>query len=537
MCAVPTPNLPPYVATPLELPTSLVKVTYWSRSILQPVLGFNANTVPLIVGGPQFATQAVGTSTFTGVLTPGSFGSHGHHQHDRSVRRENVTGCDLLSGTTIQAINSLFSITLSTTFTGPASFTGVVTPGSSLVTGIASTMGFFVGETVAGTNITSGTTIEAINSSSEITLSTAFAGPAKVSESLAATVSESLTAAGPVATSSDNLLTDDTTSQYDVTFDRPVQASSFTPSQVLQITGPTGSVLSPQTFGSTSIDQNIPAATTAGAGTLDSTLTVDSDDTLEIADITVTLTIASPADGELTAILVAPNGDTIPLFSAVGGTSDLGFVNTTFDDSVLTPITAGTAPFTGSFHPEYSALPTGVTTLTDLEGMIADGTWKLDQRHHDRRRLHAGLVVADHHATGYGHAVNPSSVTVNGVSETVATEFSILFPQQEVSGTYTIQLGPDILDQFGDGQDPTEQRGPRCGPRRGTEWPDDHQGVQRPQSAGADRRDHDLHGYTEWNTFSAIGAGHGHRQHDGAIGRGNGDRYRYPARDDDRDRR
>ena len=149
-----------------------------------------------------------------------------------------------------------------------------------------------------------------------------------------------------------------------MTFDRPVQTSSFTPSQVVSIMGPAGSILGPQTFGSTSIDQAIPAATTASSpGTLDSTLTVNSDDTLQIADITVTLTIASFADSGLTAVLVAPNGDTIPLFSAVGG-AGLDFINTVFDDSAQTSITAGTAPFTGTFMPEYSA---NSTTLTDLQ--------------------------------------------------------------------------------------------------------------------------------------------------------------------------
>ncbi len=72
-----------------------------------------------------------------------------------------------------------------------------------------------------------------------------------------------------------------------MTFDRPVQTSTFTAGQVVSIQGPKGSVLGPQTFGSTSIDQQIDPATTAGPGTLDSTLTVNSDITLQIADITV----------------------------------------------------------------------------------------------------------------------------------------------------------------------------------------------------------------------------------------------------------
>ena len=43
--------------------------------------------------------------------------------------------------------------------------------------------------------------------------------------------------------------------------------------------------------------------------------------------------------------------------------------------------------------------------------------------------------------------------------QTLATEFEVLFPQQTLSGTYTIQLGPNIQDQYGDGQDPTSSAG------------------------------------------------------------------------------
>ena len=47
--------------------------------------------------------------------------------------------------------------------------------------------------------------------------------------------------------------------------------------------------------------------------------------------------------------------------------------------------------------------------------------------------------------------VNP----VNGA----ATTFTIGFPLQQLSGTYTIQLGPDILDTFGDAVDTNQNAG------------------------------------------------------------------------------
>ena len=299
---------------------------------------------------------------------------------------------------------------------------------------------------MTGTGIASGTTIAAVDNLTTITLSSLA--------TVATSGAQSLTATGP-SSGSDDLLTDNSTSQFNVTFDRPQQVSSFTPGQVLSIMGPSGSVLAPQTFGSTSIDQMINAATVAGPGTLDSTLTIDSNNTLEIADITVTLSIASPADGGLTAVLVAPNGEIVPLFSGVGGNSDLGFVNTVFDDSAPTSITAGKAPFTGSFSPEYPApLSAGETTLTGLAkaGLIADGTWHLEITN-----TTTGVAST---LDSWSLNITPQvTVTPVNAANGLATEFTIGFPQQQTSGTYTIQLGPGILDQFGDGQDPTSSAG------------------------------------------------------------------------------
>ena len=52
-----------------------------------------------------------------------------------------------------------------------------------------------------------------------------------------------------------------TTDQFDVTFDRPMQAATFTPSDVLQIMGPAGPITGPQYFPSSTVDQSIPRAT------------------------------------------------------------------------------------------------------------------------------------------------------------------------------------------------------------------------------------------------------------------------------------
>ena len=97
---------------------------------------------------------------------------------------------------------------------------------------------------------------------------------------------------GQPGTGTDNLLLNGTTSKYDVTFDRPIETSSFPASQVLQIMGPAGSVSGPQYFPSASIGQAIPGAGGSGPGILDSTLSIPSyDGTFKIADITVELAL------------------------------------------------------------------------------------------------------------------------------------------------------------------------------------------------------------------------------------------------------
>ena len=153
-----------------------------------------------------------------------------------------------------------------------------------------------------------------------------------------------------------NLITDGTTSTFNVTFDRPILVNtaaagqtptpgSFTNADVLSIMGPTGSISEPQYF---------PSDVQTGQainGELDSTLTIPSfGGTFTIADITVSLTAAFSPDMDLTAVLVAPNGTQVPLFSGVGGVGQ-NFVNTTLDDSASIPITSGSAPFTGTFKP------------------------------------------------------------------------------------------------------------------------------------------------------------------------------------------
>lgn len=87
-----------------------------------------------------------------------------------------------------------------------------------------------------------------------------------------------------------------------------------------------------------------------------------------IEDINVTVDISHTWNNDLDVSLVSPSGTEIELFTDVGGSSD-NFINTTLDDEAATSITAGFAPFTGSFRPEG--------LLSNLDGENPNGTWQL----------------------------------------------------------------------------------------------------------------------------------------------------------------
>src|SRR5262249_17762292 len=134
------------------------------------------------------------------------------------------------------------------------------------------------------------------------------------------------------SSSADNLLLNDQTSQFNVTFDRPIQVSTFTPDQVLSIVGPVGPVTGPQYFTSGALGLTIPAATATASGVRDAPLTIPSfNGTFQAAKVTVQLNIAFPTDSALSAALIAPDGTKVQLFSGLV-TNNSDFINTVLDD-------------------------------------------------------------------------------------------------------------------------------------------------------------------------------------------------------------
>ena len=96
-----------------------------------------------------------------------------------------------------------------------------------------------------------------------------------------------------------------------------------------------------------------------------------------VGDVNVSVRLNHTFDGDLVLSLVAPDGTTVLLSNNRGaggdnfgsGANDCSGTPTVFDDSAATAISAGTAPFAGSFRPDG--------LLSALTGREMNGTWKL----------------------------------------------------------------------------------------------------------------------------------------------------------------
>ncbi len=86
----------------------------------------------------------------------------------------------------------------------------------------------------------------------------------------------------------------------------------------------------------------------------------------DVIDINVLINITHTYAGDLDLFLIGPDGSSVELSSDNGGSGD-NFTDTLFDDEAATSVTAGIAPFTGSFRPEQP--------LSAFNGQPASGAW------------------------------------------------------------------------------------------------------------------------------------------------------------------
>ncbi|MEK7413852.1 MAG: HYR domain-containing protein, partial [Planctomycetota bacterium] len=100
-------------------------------------------------------------------------------------------------------------------------------------------------------------------------------------------------------------------------------------------------------------------------------------DTGVVQDINVRVRLNHTFDSDLVISLVAPDNTVVALANARGGsgdnfgsgTNDCSGTPTIFDDAAGTAISAGTAPFAGTFRPD--------SLLSAMNGKPSNGTWKV----------------------------------------------------------------------------------------------------------------------------------------------------------------
>src|SRR5262249_27259341 len=87
-----------------------------------------------------------------------------------------------------------------------------------------------------------------------------------------------------------------------------------------------------------------------------------------LTNVSVTLNINETVDADLVITLISPWGDQVNLINQEGFNGQ-NFTGTVLDDSAPTPISSGSAPFTGTYQPEQP--------LGTLENFNPNGAWHL----------------------------------------------------------------------------------------------------------------------------------------------------------------
>src|SRR5579871_1389555 len=128
----------------------------------------------------------------------------------------------------------------------------------------------------------------------------------------------------------------------------------------------------PVAYSSTVVPVSIAAANPPTQAQTTITSTIDVPDDFLIQGATLTLNISHPSDADLEAVLIAPDGTQIALFTklpAKTGNSLADFTNVIFDDNANETIQQGGPPYFGRFQPQQP--------LSQLDGKNAFGRYTL----------------------------------------------------------------------------------------------------------------------------------------------------------------
>ena len=232
-------------------------------------------------------------------------------------------------------------------------------------------------------------------------------------------------------TSNDNLATDRTVNSIDLTFDRDMQVSTFTPSDVLQVLGPAGQIL-----GANSPNVSVYAAynapvspsspvTIAPGTTYDSKFTINDNGSFVIGLLNVRLDIATIEDSSLNVSLIGPDGSIVHLFQGVGTSLGKNFRDTVLSDLATTLIGNGNAPFSGAYAPLQSL-------MAAFTNKLLQGSWTLEVQ--NTSSTNAATL----------NAWSLEATPLNPTASVVARTFRVVFPTQQLSGTYTVTVAPTI---------------------------------------------------------------------------------------------
>ena len=122
-----------------------------------------------------------------------------------------------------------------------------------------------------------------------------------------------------------------------------------------------------------------------------------------ILDLNVKLNISHTNDADLDVFLIAPDGTRVELTTDNGGSGD-NYTNTVLDDDVTALVTAGSAPFTGTYKPEGN--------LTGLEGKNLAGNWTLEVT--DDTNSKTGTLLNWSIIVNYAPTAQPAAVVGDG---------------------------------------------------------------------------------------------------------------------------
>jgi subtilisin-like proprotein convertase family protein len=122
-----------------------------------------------------------------------------------------------------------------------------------------------------------------------------------------------------------------------------------------------------------------------------------------VGDVNVNLSLTHTYDSDLAISLQGPGGATTVSLAYRRGSSGDNYTNTTFDDEAVTPISSGSAPFSGSFRPE--------AFLSAFDGLAAAGTWNLKVA--DMAGADTGNVTAFNLTVTTVSCTLPASTTYN----------------------------------------------------------------------------------------------------------------------------